>query len=161
MHERNVLMQNTMFAQICSKCITYFAWKNYPGQLPESNCLGQLFGGQLSTGNYLGDNYPGTNCPVGAFAGSNYLVGNYLRAIILGVNVWGAIFLGAIAEGAIIWGKIIQVAIVQGVFIWGSIVLEPLWIPLLFNYFCSTFTLRFWDCIEGFLCFCICRGNVL
>ena len=60
-----------MLAQICSKCIEYFVWKNY---------LGQLTGDNFSEGTK--DNYPGADCPRGNFAGGNCLGGAIIRVVI-------------------------------------------------------------------------------
>ena len=90
-----------MFSQICSKCVKYFAWKNYLGQLTEGDCLGV---------NYLQSNYPGV----------------IIWRIIIQVPISrAAILLEAIVWGAINRGVIIQESIVQGLIIRGAIVLEP------------------------------------
>ena len=82
--------------------IKYFAWKNYLGQLSESNCLG---------GNYLEGNYPrvitrGTiiQSPIvrGEFCWMKLSGGSYAGTIIWWAIVRGTIILGDYCPGAIV-----------------------------------------------------------
>ena len=67
-----------IFAQTCSKCIKYFAWKNFLGQLTGSNCLE-----------------------------GNHLEGIYLGWIIRGTIIQALVVRVAILLEAIVWGAII------------------------------------------------------
>ena len=66
-----------MFAQTCSKCIKYFAWKNFLVQLTGSNYLE-----------------------------GNHLEGSYLGLIIRGTIIQASVVRVAILMEAIVWGAI-------------------------------------------------------
>lgn len=98
MHERNALVWNIMFAQICLKwrnnfcerlkfCLKEWFTQLVRGKCPGDNYLKDSYPGS----NYPWDNHSGANCPVANFSRGNYLGGNYLevivrRKVILGGN---------------------------------------------------------------------------